>query len=203
MSNPVAKGATRVQTAGPARAARRRRTWRALRRTALAALLPLALLTAPAAAAPPPGGSGILAPTADTQRSALPRPQVVAVTPQPAYGGGRVVVTVKEDAPDLVQADADLTGDGVRLSASGLALQGGAGTWTFDLALPPVSTATSVELRVRVVDGDGLRSPPSFAYGLTIDPPPPVNQLPEAPYAAVFPAALLAAFALARRRRAA
>lgn len=181
------------------------RTWRALGHTALAALLPLALLAAPAAAAPPPGGSGILAPTANTQGDDLPAPSVVSPTPHDGVGGQILKATLKDSAGGLTSADARLKVNGrVRYRFTGLSLtRAGGDTWTFSLTLPNVSDPTNARLRVRVFDASGRGSPWSGTYDLTIDPPPPVNQLPEAPYAAVFPAALLAAFALVRRRRAA
>jgi hypothetical protein len=73
--------------------------------------------------------------------------------------------------------------------------------WTATVSVPDVQSDVQGYLAATVVDATGRSGPAISLLPLDVQPGQPINQLPEAPYAAIFPAILLAAFGVSRRRR--
>lgn len=133
-------------------------------------------------------------------------PVIVSVSPDPANAGQVLTITISDPSGTYTGASFQWrpnSGQTVNFDASSL-VQGTGTTWIATATAPDATSNESGDLRVWLdkSTSSGTTDPSSpFAFGLNGQPQ---NELPEAPYAAIFPAALLLAFGavtLRRRRR--
>lgn len=138
--------------------------------------------------------------------ASVPSPTLVSVAPDPAQSGQTITITLTEDKHQSL-ADATFT-----FSAKGAVVArfdatlvrgstaGSNTTWVANTSAPTVSSDTVGTLAATVTTTKGSVSGASGAIAFT-DDGQPLNELPEAPYALVFPALLLLAFGARQVRR--